>query len=64
MIKMQEIEAKRQSVRQAYADHGFHSVEYQQGFDELHVMNMQFMAEQYRNERGLSPHARTPYCER
>ena len=59
-----DIEAKRERVRQAYAEHGFHSTEYQTGFDELSDLCKQHMAEQFRQERGLPPNARTPYCPR
>lgn len=56
------IEAKRQEVRRAYSDYGFHSKQYQQGFDELHDLNMLFMANKFRASRGLPPNAKTPYC--
>lgn len=61
-ISSADIEAKRRSVNLAYELHGFHSREYQQGFDELHDMRMDFMAAQFRTERGLPPDAITPYC--
>ena len=56
MITVQQIADQQQRVRVAYSDQGFHSAAYQQGFDKL-----QYMAQQYRNERGLPPNARTPY---
>lgn len=56
------IKAKRREVNHAYSAFGFHSREYQQSFDELHEMNMTYMAEQFRKERGLPPNAKTPYC--
>lgn len=56
------IEAKRSEVREAYATQGFHSREYQRSFDELHDMNLEYMASRFRNERGLPPSAKTPYC--
>lgn len=56
------INVKRHDVNVAYCIHGFHSDEYQKSFDELHEMNMTFMANQFRKERGLPPNARTPYC--
>lgn len=60
-----DIEAKRERVRQAYAEHGFHSTEYQTEFDELSDLCKQHMAaEQFRHERGLPPNAGTPYCPR
>ncbi len=57
-----EIQAKRREVIRAYYTHGFHSREYQEGFDQLHEMNMAFMAGEFRKERGLPPNAKTPYC--
>lgn len=57
-----DIEAKRHEVRKAYAAHGFYSTEYRQAFDELHDMNMAFMAAGFRKNRGLPPNATTPYC--
>lgn len=62
IITRASIEAKRLQVRQAYAIHGFHSKEYQQSFDELHDLNMVFMAANFRASRGLPPDAKTPYC--
>jgi hypothetical protein len=59
---MTQIIQKRVLVNQAYTAHGFHSTQYQRSFDELHGMNMLFMADRFRQERGLSPKARTPYC--
>lgn len=56
------IEVKRHEVNAAYRTHGFHSSRYQKSFDELHEMNMTFMANRFRKERGLPPNARTPYC--
>jgi hypothetical protein len=53
---------KARSVRHAYSQHGFHSVEYQQGFDELSVMRKECMAAQFRAEYGLPPNGMTPYC--
>lgn len=62
VITEADIEAKRREVNQAYERHGFHSREYQQGFDQLHDMRMDFMAQNYRKEWGLPPDAKTPYC--
>lgn len=61
-ITQSDIARKQQAVRQAYAAHGFHSSEYQRGFDELHDLRMRFMAQQFRKHRGLPPNYRTPYC--
>lgn len=57
------IRAKRREVNLTYAEHGVQSKEYQQSFDELHDMNLVFMAEQFRKNRGLPPNAKTPYCD-
>lgn len=57
-----DIEAQRKVVNDAYDRYGFHSPEYQQSFDRLHDMRMDFMADGYRSERGLPPNAKTPYC--
>lgn len=61
-ITIAEIARKRVAVNHAYVAHGFHSPEYQNSFDELHDMNMLFMADQFRREWGLPPTSRTPYC--
>ncbi|MCZ2113541.1 MAG: hypothetical protein LC131_06870 [Anaerolineae bacterium] len=58
----EEIAVKQQSVRKAYSEHGFHSRQYQNGFDELHNLRMRSMAQKYRLERGLPPGSKTPYC--
>ena len=57
-----DLARKRAEVRTAYDTHGFHSRNYQQAFDELHVMNLQYMADAFRKERGLPPGSKTPYC--
>jgi len=57
-----EISAKRQALSAAYSQHGFHSDQYQQGFDQLHDLNLALMANQFRLARGLGPYAKTPYC--
>lgn len=62
IVSQVDIDVKRREVNQAYAVYGFNSQEYQQGFDELHDMQMQFMADNFRKERGLPPNAKTPYC--
>lgn len=61
-ITKAHIKFKRHEVNQAYATHGVHSAEYQKSFDELHDMNMTFMADHFRKDRGLPPNAKTPYC--
>lgn len=57
----EEIASKQQAVRKVYSEHGFHSSQYQNGFDELHNLRMRRMAEKYRLERGLPPGSKTPY---
>lgn len=57
-----DIAAKRIRVCEAYARHGFPSPEYEKEFDELHDMNMRYMADKFRRERGLPPGSKTPYC--
>ena len=60
--KAQEVEAKRHQVRVAYVKYGFHSDDYQHSFDELHELNMVFMAAAYRRAHGLiSNKSKTPY---
>ncbi len=61
-ITKAQIIRKREEVNLAYSTYGFHSAEYQRSFDELHDMNLVFMAQQYRNARGLPTNTRTPYC--
>lgn len=61
MITSNDIETKLQEVRKAYAKNDGCSPEYEKVFDELHIMNMIFMAQNYRKARGLSPDAKTPY---
>lgn len=60
-LSQANIQAKRQQVNAAYSEHGFHSSQYQKSFDELHDMNMSFMADQFRKALGLPPGAKTPY---
>lgn len=57
----QERAAMRREVNRLYDTFGFKSREYQEAFNKLHYMNMAWMAEGYREERGLSPNAITPY---
>jgi hypothetical protein len=61
-ITTDAIARKRVAVNRAYAAHGFHSPEYQNSFDELHDLNMLFMAHEFRREWGLPASSRTPYC--
>lgn len=57
-----EIQRKRREVNDAYSTGGgVQSPEYQKSFEELHDMNLVAMANQFRNERGLPPNAKTPY---
>lgn len=63
IITLRKIEAKRVEVRGHYLAHGFKSEQYNTSFAELHDMNMLFMADQFRHERGLNDNAKTPYCE-
>lgn len=62
LVTKEDIAAKRQEVNRLYEEFGFHSNQYCQAYDELHAMNMDFMTNQYRKERGLPPTAITPYC--
>ena len=63
MITSQMIETKRQEIRTIYAKDNYCSPAYEKAFDELHDMNMLFMAQNYRKARGiLNPYAKTPYC--
>jgi len=61
-ITTTELARKRAEVNDAYYIYGFHSVQYHQSFDELHDMNLLFMAERFRRVHGLPPGSRTPYC--
>lgn len=61
-ITKADVERKRNEVRKNYSTHGFHSDEYQNSFNELHDLGLAYMAQEYRNERGLPPNAKTPYC--
>jgi len=63
VITRRKIELKRVEVRGHYLAHGFKSEQYNTSFEELHAMNMLFMADQFRHEHGLNEHAKTPYCE-
>jgi hypothetical protein len=55
-----EIETKRQEVRSLYVKYGISPI-YEKAFDELHDLNMDFMAEQYRKDNGMLPKPKTPY---
>lgn len=61
-ITQQDLGIKRQAVNAAYDLHGFPSAQYDLEFDELHTLNLGYMAQQYRKERGLPPGGKTPYC--
>jgi hypothetical protein len=61
-ITKQDLEVKRKAVNDAYYSHGFRSTQYDREFDELHTLNLAYMAQQYRKERGLPPNGKTPYC--
>lgn len=56
------IEEKRCEVRSAYEKFGFNSAEYNKSFEELHDLNMVYMADNFRAVHGLSEKAKTPYC--
>lgn len=55
-----EIEIKRQQVRSLYVKYGISPI-YEKAFNELHNLNMAFMAEQYRKNNGMLPKSKTPY---
>lgn len=57
------VEIKRVEVNKHYATCGFESHQYQNSFDELHDLNIIYMAAQFRHERGMPKHFKTPYCE-
>lgn len=59
--KNQELEVKRQQVRHAYVENGVHSHKYREQFNQLHDLNMVFMATTYRSIHGLPSWAVTPY---
>ena len=61
IINKQMLDKKRQQVNTLYQAHGVGSIEYETAFDELHTMNMSYMAQQYRRNWGLSPNSKTPY---
>lgn len=54
-------EAQAQKVRAAYATTGNVNPDYEREFDILSDMRRAVMAQNFRNERGLPPSARTPY---
>jgi hypothetical protein len=60
-ISESDISNKRLEVNAAYVFHGFNSPQYQKSFDELHDMNMEYMANLFRKQRGLPPDSKTPY---
>jgi hypothetical protein len=51
--KRQELEAKRQDVRREYSENGI-SPEYEKLFEELHQLNMAFMAAVWAKSNGRS----------
>lgn len=59
--KGQELEAKRQDVREAFVSYGLKSQQYRDSFEELHNLNMVFMADSFRRSHGLPEWASTPY---
>lgn len=62
MIDIRTINVQRNLVNQYYTKFGFNSKEYNQAFDDLHNLNLQYMAEQYRKTWGFSSNTKTPYC--
>jgi hypothetical protein len=63
MISLQKIQAKRQQVNDFYVKYGFNSPEYNKAFDQLHDMNLLYMADKYRSIHGLGANSKTPYCK-
>ena len=60
-----EIQQKRKEVNEAYGIYqkfGYGKARYEVLFDELSAMNKLNMAQEFRNNRGLPPQAKTPYC--
>lgn len=62
IIDSKEVAAQAQKVRQAYAKTGDCNPEYRREFDVLSDMRRKEMADKFRDERGLPPDAKTPYC--
>jgi hypothetical protein len=56
------IETQARKVRDAYFKTGGLNPEYEKEFDILSDMRRASMAQNFRNERGLPPNAKTPYC--
>jgi len=63
-LTQKDVDEKRQQVRWAYAVGYYYDQwePYNFLFDELHDLTMLFMAQKFRDEHGLSEHAKTPYC--
>lgn len=64
MITKKQLESKRQQVRNVFSKYGFNSEQYNQAFEELHDLNIKYMEQQYRAERGWSQNRLTPYSDR
>lgn len=60
-VSLSDLQDKRRRVNEAYFTHGFPSEEYEREFAELHDMRLTFMADKFRDERGLPPGSKTPY---
>lgn len=58
------IQVQAQRVRAAYAMTGSENPEYEREFAVLSDMRRASMADHFRKARGLSPAAKTPYCDR
>lgn len=61
-LDRQIINEKKNEVRDVYVQYGFKSDEYEKAFDELHLMNIKYMAQRYRAIHGMSRYSKTPYC--
>lgn len=62
-ITSEDLRAKRCEVHSLYVRFGIGHEFYETSFDELHDLNLLFMAQEYRKTNGLLPFAKTPYCE-
>ena len=59
-----KIEEKRQELRRLYVKYGVNSNEYKKAFEELHDLNMKFMALAYARAKGISiDNPNNPYKE-
>lgn len=54
MITLYDIEIKRNQVRRVYKNFGL-SKQYDSVFEELHELNILFMAQQHQENNGLLP---------